>query len=172
MGGSNVSLHSHPLLPAISHLHIYAHEGMDEMYNWEDITNTLHTCWIMNGWREPHWPSPSWMCCMWISTQFWNICWFCGLRRARISSMDPWRTFTSYALRSASDKLWNQQVTVRNQTLQIYTKVATVRTSNPMKWETTSRAARPQAYLPAWTFSSCSHYHIIHKDWSTWATPH
>lgn len=76
------------------------------MYNWEDITNTPHTCWIMNGCREPHWPSPSWMCCMWISTQFWNICWFCGLRRARISSIDPWRTFTSYALRSASDKLW------------------------------------------------------------------
>lgn len=68
-----------------------------------------HACWIINGSREPQWPSPSWICCMWISTQFWNIRWFFGFRRERISSIESWRTFTSYALRSASDKLCNQQ---------------------------------------------------------------
>jgi len=93
-------------------------EGADEPYKrsgWikqlgRGTINTPHTCWIIKGWREPHCPSPNWICCMCISTQFWNVCWFWGLRRERISSMEPLRTFTSYALRSASDKLWNQQI--------------------------------------------------------------
>lgn len=86
------------------------------MHKWQHLMAWMgtgiirpHACWIINGSREPHWPSPSWMCCMWISTQFWNIRWFFGLRRERISSIESWRTFTSYALRSASDKLCNRQ---------------------------------------------------------------
>jgi hypothetical protein len=99
------------LLPCLStmtygHMHKWGH-----LMAWMDagIIRRPHSCWIMNGSSEPHWPSPSWMCCIWISTQFWNVCWFFVLRRERISSIDSWRTFTSYALCSASDKLCNRQ---------------------------------------------------------------